>query len=295
MLETEANNSDEIYRTANETDFKSLIENQMYYKYNEMLTVIQDEICKRTSSIFFGSTLPLPPTTFNEFSTNSYLEDNSSNNITSNSFCKLIASHPVLPIYLTANNRGIISSWNFWESKKSIDEYYIEKLNKETINKIRNLKRLKFNSYGNEFLTIDDLGNVFIFDLECGKGTKLPKLTLWNSSSKSSNDALFLNNSGVFATTYNKGNSHHTTLWDFLLPLNQSNIGEVDVGGNIMQYIAGNSSVAVCNDKPGLISFVDLRKMEVVNSFQAHLDEIKAAKISERENFLITCGKGKFN
>ncbi len=88
------------------------------------------------------------------------------------------------------------------------------------MNKIKELKKLKINPYGNEFFTIDDVGNMFIYSFEYCKTAKFPKITLWNTNSKSCKDACYLNNSGLVATTFNKSNQH-TTLWDFLLPINQ--------------------------------------------------------------------------
>jgi hypothetical protein len=296
LADNEPSNTEEIYRTSNETDFKSLIENQLFYKYNEMLTIIQDEICKKQTSILFPSTLVIPPDYFNDINSNLYLQDISNNTITNNSFCNLIESHPLLPLYLTTNNRGIISTWSYTnESKKSIDEYYLEKIGKDHLNKIKKLKKLKFNNYGNEFLTVDDAGNLFIFPFEYGKYTKLPKITLWSTNNKSCKDAIFLNNSGIIGTTFNKNNQQNTTLWDFLLPLNQANTGSIDIGGNLILSLASDSTLLVCNDKLGYITFIDIRKLCVVHTFQAHLDEIKAIKVSERENFLVTCGKGKIN
>jgi hypothetical protein len=159
-------------------------------------------------------------------------------------------------------------------------------MTKENMNKLKHLKRLKFNSYGDNFLMSDDVGNLFIFSLM----KKLPKIILWNTNTKSCKDATFLNNSGVIATTYNKNNPH-TTLWDFLLPINHSNVGELHIGGNLMTSTV-QGLLLICNDKPGFVSFIDLRKLEVAYSFQAHLDEIKGIKISERENFIVTIGKG---
>lgn len=154
------------------------------------------------------------------------------------------------------------------------------------MNKLKHMKRLKFNSYGDNFLMSDDSGNLFIFSLM----KKLPKIILWNSHTKACKDAIFLNNTGLVATTFNKTNTH-TTLWDFLLPINQSNVGELQIGGNLLASTA-QGYLLICNDRPGYLSFVDLRKMEVVYAYQAHLDEIKGIKISEKENFIVTIGKG---
>jgi hypothetical protein len=262
-----------------------------------MLKIIEHEVYNKYSHINFLkiSRSHMPPEFFNGHPSYCYSEDISINNITSSSYCNLTVSHPLLPIYLTTNNRGIISSWSFEsDSKKSIDEYYIEKITKESISKIKNLKRLKFNSYGNEFLTIDDIGNLFIYEFENTKNPKLPKITLWNGINMGSKDGVFLNNSGILATTYNKTSPHHTHLWDFLLPINSANVGAIDIGGNLITDLSSDNSLIICNEKPGIVSFVDIRRMGLINSFQAHLDEIKSIKVSDSENFLVTCGKGRF-
>lgn len=204
----------------------------------------------------------------------------------------MVVSHPILPLYLTTNNKGIISTWSYLtDSKKSMDEFFLEKPNKDMKTKIT--KRLNFNSYGNEFLTVDNTGNLYIFAFEKDKLPKFPKISLWTTSNKSCKDAVFLNNSGVIVSTSNSEQNKSTTLYDFLLPLNQANVGNINIGGNYLASIASDASIAVCNDKPGLISFIDIRKMNVVNSFQAHSEEIHSIKISEQNNFMVTSSKGK--
>jgi len=210
----------------------------------------------------------------------------------------LVISHPLLPLYSTTNNRGIISIWSYEsDSRKSIHDYCIEPINKESMNKTKLIKKIKFNSYGNEFLTIDDIGNLSLFNFTHDKDNKLPINNISNILNKGAKDAIFLNNSGIIATTTSKNsqNISSTILWDFLLPSGNNSIGEIELGGNIINSISSNSSILIANDKPGNISFIDIRKMNVISSFQAHLDEIKSLKISERENFLITYGKGNLN
>lgn len=206
-----------------------------------------------------------------------------------------IVSHPLLPLYSTTNNRGIISVWSYEsDNKKSIHEYSIESINKESINKTKIIKKIKYNSYGNEFLTVDDLGTVHLFNFNHDKEDKYPHSMISNIINKGAKDAIFLNNSGILGTTTFKSqhNILTTMLWDLLLPSGKNTIGEIDIGGNIISSISSNSSILVANDKPGLISFIDIKKMALINSFQAHLDEIKSFKISERENMLVTFGKG---
>jgi hypothetical protein len=164
------------------------------------------------------------------------------------------------------------------------------------MNKTKLIKKIKFNSYGNEFLTIDDTGNLALFSFTHDKDNKLPFNNLVNNLTKGAKDAIFLNNSGIIGTTTlkNSQNNSSTILWDLLMPSGYNTINEIEIGGNIINSVSSNSTLLIANDKPGNISFIDIRKMNVVSSFQAHLDEIKSLKISERENFLTTLGKGIF-
>ncbi len=209
----------------------------------------------------------------------------------------IVLSHPLLPLYATSNNRGIVSIWSYEsDTRKSIHDYCLEPISKDSMNKTKLIKKMKFNSYGNEFLTIDDIGNLALFTFTHDKDNKLPINSIVNSLSKGAKDAVFLNNSGIIATTTSKSsqNNSSTILWDLLMPSGNNSVNEVDFGGNIISSISSNSSLLIANDKPGTISFVDIRKMNVISSFQAHLDEIKSLKLSEKENFLTTFGKGIF-
>lgn len=206
-----------------------------------------------------------------------------------------VISHPLLPLYSTTNNRGIVSIWSYEsDTRKSIHDYCLEPISKDSMNKTKLIKKMKFNSYGNEFLTIDETGNLSLFSFTHNKDNKLPINNIANNLTKGAKDAVFLNNSGIIGTTTSKNSSNNssTILWDLLMPSGNNSINEIDFGGNIISSISSNSSLLIANDKPGNITFIDIRKMNVISSFQAHLDEIKSLKISERENFLTTLGKG---
>lgn len=208
-----------------------------------------------------------------------------------------IVSHPLLPLYATTNNRGIVSVWSYEsDTRKSIHDYCLEPISKDSMNRTKLIKKMRFNSYGNEFLTIDETGNLALFSFTHDKENKLPINNILNNLTKGARDAIFLNNSGIIATTTSKNsqNNSSTILWDLLMPSGNNSINEIEVGGNIINSISSNSSLLIANDKPGNITFVDIRKMSVISSFQAHLDEIKSLKLSERENFLTTLGKGTF-
>lgn len=180
----------------------------------------------------------------------------------------------MLPVYLTTNNRGVIHTWSYAsESKSAIDEFFIEKITKDNVNKPRNLKKLKFNHYGNEFFVLDDIGNLMFFKFDNNKSVKTPILSLWSSNAKSSRDGRYINNSGLVVSTSNK-NKLHTTLWDFLLPLNQSNVMEFETGGNIVTSYNQSPCILVGNEKPGFITFLDSRRSLVMNTFQVRIYHI---------------------
>ncbi len=61
MIDVEPSNQDEIFSNSRDTDFKSLINNQIFFKYNEILTIIQNDIYKKTYTKLFNSVAPLPP------------------------------------------------------------------------------------------------------------------------------------------------------------------------------------------------------------------------------------------
>ena len=153
----------------------------------------------------------------------------------------------------------------------------------------------KFSPYGNDFLACNQEGNLYLWGFDHYRATKLPKLSLLKQEWSYTKDAAFLNNSGVLVSTSNKSiERHKTTLWDLLLPQKKCNVGDINVGGNFVLPISSSASFAVINDKPGMVSFVDIRRMEVVNSFQAHSKEIKAVKISAKENFMVTFGNDSY-
>ena len=88
-------------------------------------------------------------------------------------FANNIISHPLLPLYSTTNNRGIISIWSYEsDGKKSINDYSIEPLGKESLNKTKIIKKIKFNSYGNEFITLEETGNLYLFNFSHDKDIK---------------------------------------------------------------------------------------------------------------------------
>lgn len=298
LTEPEPENWEEVYKKSFNHHYINLSKEYIRDRYNEIIPIIYHDIVKaKKKKEKFPMQCYLPPEIFNEIPSNDYLDDISLNDINSSSYCKVIQSHPQLPLYLTSNNKGVLSLWSYnYSSKKSLDEFYVERITKENAQKvIHNITRLKFSPYGNDFLACNQEGNLYLWGFDHYRATKLPKLSLLKQEWSYTKDAAFLNNSGVLVSTSNKSiERHKTTLWDLLLPQKKCNVGDINVGGNFVLPISSSASFAVINDKPGMVSFVDIRRMEVVKSFQAHSEEIKAVKISAKENFMVTFGNDSY-
>ena len=157
---------------------------------------------------------------------------------------------------------------------------------------------MKFNSYGDNLIACDTDGSVYTWSFDHANTRKTPKIVIQqNSGGFSCDDCCFLNNTGIIATTGCKlDEKHKTILFDLLLPEKKRIIGEIPRGGDRILPISSDASFLIGNiEKPGNISFVDIRKMEIVNSFQAHqTGYIKDVKLSENENFLVTYGEDLF-
>ena len=281
---------------------------EKYYdsnKYNEILSVINHTLIFPQKNIDqFPTLCSLPFETYNEGRSDNYYKDVSLMENIFSSYTKLTETHPQLPLYLTANEKGVVSVWNYSEkAKKNINEYYIDNINKDRESK-HELIKIHFSSYGNEFLAVGKNGNLYNWSFENIKEKRVPK-TIINSNLDENifiKDAVYLNNSGIIVSSSNKKDTiHKSIIWDLLLPPKENNVGSVKIGGNIIVPFSTNASFAVCNDTKGSISFIDIRKLNeggdiydssqcLIKTFVAHNSEIKAARLSERENFLVTFG-----
>ena len=179
-----------------------------------------------------------------------------------------------------------------------IDEYYIEKNSSLEQKQPHAINKMKFNSYGDNLLCNDSDGSVYTWNFDHANTRKIPKNIIQQVSGQfCSDDCCFLNNTGIIATTSHKVEERpKTCLFDLLLPQKQRKINEISIGGDRILPISSDASFIIANDtKPGNISFIDIRKMEVVNSFQAYQNGyIKDIKVSPNENFLVTYGDDVF-
>jgi hypothetical protein len=154
MEKDELENWEQNYKNSYVYDYYSTLEKQIQENYNEVLSILYHGILlPRKTFIKFPQTLKLPPKYFNSILSSEYLENISNiqkfrtmtisnkdisnipnstmpNNADLSTYSKILLPHPQLPIYLSSNNKGVISVYSFSPFKDigaTIDEYYIEK------------------------------------------------------------------------------------------------------------------------------------------------------------------------
>ena len=313
-------NWEQSYKNSYVMDYYSLLEKQIQENYNEILSILYHGIfLKRKTFTQFPQFLRLPPKYFNSFPSSDFLvnistqqkysqpssknntdiqgQNNPNNNVVEVAYSKVLLPHPQLPVYLSSNNKGVISVYSFSPYKDvncPIDEYFMEKSSNSEQTKSHPLNKMKFNSYGDTLLCNDSDGSIYTWNFDHSNSRKTPKNIIQQIPGDfCSDDCCFLNNTGIIASTSHKlEEKPKTCLFDLLLPQKQRKIHEIYKGGDRILPIASDASFLIGNnERPGSISFIDIRKMEVVNTFQACQNGyIKDVKISPNENFLVTYG-----
>jgi len=279
--------------------------------FNDILPILYQNILipknqykNNNINSFFQEKILLPPKYYNDVPSISYLNEISlyRSKSTSILYSDILESHPQLPVYLSSNSNGIIFLYPFVQkSKKSeiIDEFYVEKTESSTNIYMKNIK---FNSYGDNFMACDIEGNLYNWSFDHMQSRKLPQNIIHNNSENreyfSCNDMCYLNSTGMIATISRK----NISIFDFLMPERKRKVNDIYFGGDILLPFYSNSSFIISNsDSPGKISFVDIRKMEIIketqlynsiNSENKKINDIKIMdmKLSENENYLITYG-----
>ena len=285
------NNFDNIYPIL----YKNIVMPKYQNKYNDMIS-------------HFPEKLSLPPNYFNNVQSQHFLDEISlfSPKIKNNSiYSDILEPHPQLPLYLSSNNNGEIYLYSF-NDKKILDKYNIN-LKKTENNVNLNINKIKFNKYGDNFMACDTDGNLYYWTFDHMQSKKIPYYKIksnintnidsnTNSNKKNffCNDMCYLNNTGVIATISNK----NIAIYDLLMPKKNRIINEIYIGGDIILPLFSEKSLIVGNgDSPGGISFVDLRKMEVIKNYQLYINndiksnvKIMDMKLSENENYLVSYG-----
>jgi hypothetical protein len=203
MEKDELENWEQSYKNSYMVDYYSSLEEQVQENYNEVLSILYHGILvPRKNFIQFPQFLRLPPKYFNSIPSSDFLENISTQqkarastvnsnpgsstqipNILNNNdltYSKILLPHPQLPLYLSSNNKGVISVYSFSPFKdisSIIDEFYIEKKNNDGISKpvYHAINKMKFNSYGDNLIACDTDGSVYTWNFDHSNTRKTPK------------------------------------------------------------------------------------------------------------------------
>ena len=305
-------NWEKSYEASLKKDYNQLFNFKLKQNnFNDILPILYQNIIipknqhkHNNINSFFPEKLLLPPKYYNDALSISYLNEISLYRPKSSSilYSDILESHPQLPVYLSSNLNGIIFLYPFNQKNKKyeiIDEFYVDKTESSTNIYMKNIK---FNSYGDNFMACDTEGNLYNWNFDHMQSRKMPQNIIHNNSENREyffcTDMCYLNSTGMIATISKK----NISIFDFLMPERKSKVNETYFGGEILLPFYSNSSFIISNnDSPGKISFVDIRKMEIIKQVQLYnsinnenkkVNDIKIMdmKLSQNENYLITYG-----
>ena len=263
----------------------------LHHQYNPILPVLKELVFPSHTKFInsFNSETAHPLPQYNGENINFYLSEPHNNHTyksTKTQSISCIKSHPLLPIYLASNDKGNIGVWSFAPQKtRPLYEFSLDKDKKKSW-----IKKIDFNNYGSQFLTVDEEYNsASLFEFEYSLNRNLPTSTI--GGKLGIRDACLSNSSGVVISTFSDYNNKYSNMWDCLLPPSSQMVSEVyEVGGNIVSKF-GSNYFAVGNNTNGYIHFVDIRTLKVSNSILAHLDEVRSICFSPSLSYMFTSGK----
>lgn len=206
-----------------------------------------------------------------------------------------VCSHPLLPLYLSSSDKGVMTAWSYhYSKKKPLYDFFISKNAKDGSAKSK-ISKMEFNPYGSKFLSVDKENNSsYLFEFDYTNIRSLANYTFGGTSSKRMlKDACLVNSSGIVATTFNDSDNRYTNLYDCLL-FNSGNGNLASelygVGGNLITMFNYGNSFVIGNNLNGYVNFIDTRQMKSFYSLKVHDDEVKSIVLSNNQNLMATSG-----
>ena len=190
-----------------------------------------------------------------------------------------IASHPMLPLYVTGNELLTLWQYNRYESLQDFAT------SSSTTSKIISIK---FNSFGDKLGACDQQGNFYLYKFDLQPTSFQPQLTLKNFSGLKASNFCFLNLGSVIATTGNKSKDF-LSIYDTLLPPNRPPIHTENIGGKLICFLSRYQQLIISGKKGKLLRY-DLRMREVVETFESKHEHITEMKLGPNEITFITGG-----
>lgn len=148
---------------------------------------------------------------------------------------------------------------------------------------------MSFNGYGDKLGACDASGNFFLYKFDLQPTSFQPQLTMINSAGSKASAFSFLNLGSVIATIGYKPRGF-LSIYDTLLPPNQSLINTEAIGGTSVNYISRYQQLII-GTKKGKLARYDLRMQKIVDSIESKHDGIKSIVSDPTETTFVTGGR----
>lgn len=190
-----------------------------------------------------------------------------------------IASHPMLPLYVTGNE--LLTLWQF-NRPESLQDFATSSSGTSKITSI------KFNSFGDKLGACDAQGNFYLYKFDLQPTSFQPQLTLKNYSGLKASNFCFLNLGSVIATVGHKPKGF-LSIYDTLLPPSRPPIHTENIGGKFICFVSRYQQLLLSGKKGKIIKY-DLRMRSVVETYESKHEHISDMKLGPSDITFITGG-----
>ncbi|XP_077556185.1 rabconnectin-3 alpha isoform X7 [Haemaphysalis longicornis] len=192
-----------------------------------------------------------------------------------------MASHPVLPLYLSGCQDGSVSLWEWGHSQPVSTPRLAGTFGKVT--------SLLFNQQGNKFGVTDGDGNLSLWQVSVTSPNAKPFFSA-SCHSKQASDFAFVSSSSLIATAGHSTENRNVCLWDTLLPQRKALVSAFSCHehGSSAVVFAPQNQLLISAGKKGDVFIFDVRQRQLRHKFQAHDTAIKCLALDPREEYYIT-------
>ena len=200
-----------------------------------------------------------------------------------------IAAHPMLPLYVTGNNKGKLCVWpfnNFADS--TVGNEYETYRQKNKSSKKLTIEKCSFSSYGDKLAALNSDGTLFMFNFNMHPASINPFFKQKSEKDLKYRDFDFLNRDTIIAAISKR--SSGIAIYDLLLPNNQHlTYTSPEIGGTKLCTLERYQQILAFNGtKNGTMKIFDIRMQKLMNEIQLWTDEITAITLSKDQRSLVT-------
>jgi len=198
--------------------------------------------------------------------------------------CRVLASHPSMPCYLSGSADGSVKLWHFDQEQE---------LWSFTHGSGAKVNSIRFEDYGNKLGVANTLGELQLWRFLSGGDSK-PYITI-QAHSKHTDDFQFLGSSTVLASGGLSADGNNVSIWDTLtqrasqsmsIPVRSFPVCK-DVGVRSLAYI-NSTETLLCGSGKGELSVLDIRQGAIVKTWEGHGGAINKLLVDVEHDSLIS-------